>query len=79
MKPKIIAWSKGFNVIPFENVLSVVESSTVDGQLEIEMTGSKSKFINIPAADAQDFVDLYNIYLCTVESLTLFHEEQEAK
>lgn len=74
MKPEIIAYSKGFTVIPFENVLALTEDPTVDGQLVVTLNcsgHSRLPTVTIPRQDAQDFVDKYLIYLKTVEGITM--------
>lgn len=73
MKPKIIAWSKGLTVIPFENVLAVAEDGTTDGQLVVELNSPNKDGATVILGkdDAPLFVEQYNIYLATVEGLTM--------
>lgn len=79
MKPKVIAYSKGLTVIPFENVLAVAEDPSVDGQIMVGLSNSsvhvgersRPHTIVITPDNAQEFIDQYNTYLCTVESLTM--------
>jgi hypothetical protein len=72
IKPKIIAWSNGFTVIPFENVLSVQED-TIEGQLVVYIDSKRiaADAMIIGKKHAQEFIDQYNTYLATVESLTV--------
>ena len=76
MKPKIIAWSKGLTVIPFENVICVKEDFTIDGALNVYVaahTGASARAqeINISSAEAEDFVAQYNTYLAAIEGLQI--------
>ena len=60
-------------IIPFENVLAVGEDPTCDGQLVVGLNTplkESSKMI-IPHGDVEAFLEQYNAYLMTVESLTL--------
>lgn len=73
MKPKIIAYSKGLTIIPFENVIACTEDPGCTGQIVV--------LVNSPVSDtgchfvqpenAQEFVDGYNLYLSAVEGITL--------
>lgn len=70
MTPKIIAYSNGLTVIPFENVTAVSEDPSVTGQILVSISGQKS-MIYVNPENAKDFIERYNTYLCTVESLTM--------
>lgn len=72
MKPKVIAWSNGLTVIPFENVLCVTESDDVDGQLIVSINNKKSSGgLSIRKEDAILFIEQFNTYLAAVEGLQI--------
>jgi hypothetical protein len=77
LKPEIIAWTNGFTVIPFENVLSVIEDDTVEGQILVYLDSKRipSNGVVIGRDNAQAFVDKYNLYLAAVEGITLDSKE----
>lgn len=77
LKPEIIAWTNGFTVIPFENVLSVLEDDAVEGQLLVYLDSKRipSNGIIIGRDHAQAFVDKYNLYLAAVEGITIESRE----
>jgi hypothetical protein len=67
--PKFIAYSRGFEIIPYENVLAVSESYSTGKGIDVFIKGSKNtiKLIN---DDADEFLSGYRIWLATVEYLT---------
>lgn len=73
MKPKLIAYSKGLTVIPFENVVACTEDPGSTGQLVVLVNTliKDAGCTFIPPADSQEFVDQYNTYLATVETVTV--------
>lgn len=73
LKPKIIAWSRGLQVIPFEHVVAVDEAGHItDGLLVmVDLKTSNPTGYVIKPKDAQDFIDQYNNYLAIVESITV--------
>lgn len=82
MKPKVIAWSKGLTVIPFENVICVKEDFTVDGMLNVHVAAhsgasARALEVSISSAEAVEFVDKYNIYLAAVEGLQMQVKDED--
>lgn len=76
MKPKIIAWSKGLTIIPFENVICTKEDFNIDGALNVYVaahTGASARAqeILIPSTEAEEFVGQYNTYLAAIEGLQI--------
>ena len=73
MKPKVIAYSKGLTVIPFENVIACTEDPSRSGQLVVLVNSSVPDVscTIIPPEDALEFVDNYNLYLAAVEGITM--------
>lgn len=67
-KPKIIAWTKGLTVIPFESIHAVDESHSSTGAICVFID---RKQILIPKADASQFIEQYNHYLAFVEESTI--------
>lgn len=73
MKPKVIAYSKGLTVIPFENVIACTEDPSRSGQLVVLVNSSVPDVscTIIQPEDALEFVDNYNLYLTAVEGITM--------
>lgn len=73
-KPEIIAFSKGLTVIPFENIIAVMEDDRVDGQLVVAFS-TPGKIgpceITLPREHTVEFIEKYNLYLAAVEGLTM--------
>jgi hypothetical protein len=73
MKPKVIAYSKGLTIIPFENVIACTEDPGRSGQLAVLVNSPVADVscTMIAPEDANEFIELYNIYLAAVEGLQL--------
>jgi hypothetical protein len=76
MKPKIIAWSNGLTIIPYENVIFVKEDFTVDGALNVYVSAhsgasGRCQEVMINSTDAIDFINHYNTYLAAIEGLQI--------
>lgn len=73
MKPKVIAYSKGLTVIPYENVKACTEDPGSTGQLVVlvDHPVADASCTFIAPGEAQSFVDGFNTYLAAVEGLTL--------